>query len=120
MMLSVNAVTSLSSCSAPTTRLTSPLASASSALMKAPVTSISNAALRDRLRDSATLGVEQNSPRLTPLTANFASREATAKSHIATNWQPAAVAIPCTRAITGTGRVWMRIIMRPHCSNKRW
>jgi hypothetical protein len=34
--------------------------------MKSPVTSISKAALRDRLRDSATLGVEQNRPRLTP------------------------------------------------------
>ena len=33
-----------------------------------------------------------------------AAREATARSHCATSWQPAAVAMPCTRAITGTGR----------------
>ena len=59
-------------------------------------------ALRDTLRDKATLGVAQNRPRLTPLTANLASEDATAKSHCATSWQPAAVAIPCTLAITGT------------------
>jgi hypothetical protein len=96
------------------------LASACSALMKSPVASISKAALRDRLRDSATLGVLQNSPRLTPLTAKRASRAATARSHIATSWQPAAVAMPCTRAITGTGRRWTVIIIRPHCANRRW
>jgi hypothetical protein len=45
-----------------------------SALMNSPVTSISKAALRDRLRLSATLGVLQNRPRLTPLTAKRASR----------------------------------------------
>ena len=48
------------------------------ALMKPPVTSISNAALRPRLRDSATLGVAQNSPRFRPLTAKRASDAATA------------------------------------------
>jgi hypothetical protein len=81
------------------------LASASSALMKSPVTSISKASLRGRLRLSATLGVLQNRPRLTPLTAKRASRAATARSHMATSWQPAAVAMPCTRAITGTRQV---------------
>jgi hypothetical protein len=69
------------------------------------------------LRDSATLGVAQNRPRLTPLTAKRASDAATARSHIATSWQPAAVAMPCTWAITGTGRRWMAIIMRPHWAN---
>ena len=88
--------------------------------MNAPVTSISKAALRARLRLKATLGVEQNRPKLTPLTAKRASRAATAKSHIATSWQPAAVAMPCTRAITGTGNCWMASIMRPHCANSRW
>ena len=88
--------------------------------MNSPVTSISKAALRARLRLSATLGVEQNRPRLTPLTAKRASRAATARSHIATSWQPAAVAMPCTRAITGTGSCWIAIIMRPHCANRRW
>ena len=62
--------------------------------MKSPVTSISKAALRGRLRDSATPGAEPNSPTLTPLTAKRASRLAIARSHIATSWQPAAVARP--------------------------
>ena len=55
------------------TRLTKPFARASSAEMKSPVTSISNASLRGTLRDSATPGVEQNRPTLTPLTAKRAS-----------------------------------------------
>ncbi len=88
--------------------------------MKSPVTSISNAALRATLRDSATLGVLQNKPKLTPLTAKRASRDATARSHIATSWQPAAVATPCTRAITGTGRRWIASIMCEQRSNSRW
>ena len=104
--------------SAATTRLTRPLTLASSAEMKAPVTSISNAALRPRLRDSATLGVAQNNPRLTPLTAKRESDDATAKSHIATNWQPAAVAMPWTCAITGTGKACRLIIILPHWVNK--
>ena len=85
--------------------------------MKSPVTSISNAGLRATLRMSGTLGVEQKRPRLTPLTANLAALEATARSHCATSWQPAAVAIPCTRAITGTGRRRSVSIMRVHCAN---
>ena len=84
--------------------------------MKSPVSSISIACLRATFRDRATLGVEQNSPKLTPLTAKRASREATARSHIATSWQPAAVAMPWTRAITGTGRRWIESIMRLHCA----
>ncbi len=112
--------TASSSASGAATRLTRPLASASSAEMKPPVTSISKAALRDRLRDSATLGVEQNRPRLTPDTAKRASRLATARSHIATSWQPAAVAMPCTRAITGTGSFCTASITCVHCANRRW
>ena len=72
--------------------------------MKSPVTQHLHRRLRLTLRDSATLGVEQNNPRLTPLTAKRARSEATARSHIATSWQPAAVAMPCTLAITGIGR----------------
>src|SRR5690242_12040615 len=72
-MLSTRSSTSASRAFASATRFTSPFALASSASMNAPVTSISNAALRATLRDSATLGVEQNKPRLTPLTANLAS-----------------------------------------------
>ena len=85
--------------------------------MKSPVTSISNAALRARLRDSATLGDEQNRPKLMPLTANRAVLAATARSQAATSWQPAAVAMPWTRAITGTGRRWIVTIIRAHCAN---
>ena len=72
------------------------------------------------LRSSGTLGVEQNRPKLTPLTAKLASVDATARSHCATSWQPAAVAMPCTRAITGTGSFWMASIMRLHCANSCW
>ena len=52
------------------------------------------ACLRDTLRDSATMGVEQKRPMLTPGVANFALRAATARSQVATSWQPAAVAVP--------------------------
>jgi hypothetical protein len=62
------------------------------------------ATLRGRLRLSATMGVEQNSPILTPGVAKLASLSATARSVLATNWQPAAVAIPLTAAITGLGQ----------------
>src|SRR5205823_8861518 len=63
-------------------------------------------------------GVEQKSPRLMPLTAKRAALEATARSHWATSWQPAAVAMPCTRAITGTGRRTRPSIIRVHCANR--
>ena len=88
--------------------------------MKSPVSSISIANLAGTLRSSGTLGVEQNRPRLTPLTANLASVDATARSHCATSWQPAAVAMPCTRAITGTGSCWIDSITRLHCANSFW
>ena len=41
---------------------------------------------------SGTLGVAQIRPKLMPLIANAASSDATARSHCATSWQPAAVA----------------------------
>jgi hypothetical protein len=88
--------------------------------MNSPVTSISMACLAGTLRSSGTLGVEQNSPKFTPLTAKRASVEATARSHCATSWQPAAVAMPCTRAITGTGSFWMLSITRLHWANSAW
>ena len=72
--------------------------------MNWPVVSISNAALRGTFRLSATMGVEQKSPMLTPLTPKRASSAATAMSQEATNWHPAAVAMPCTSAMTGWGR----------------
>jgi len=61
---------------------------ASSAAIISPVSSISIAALRGTLRDSATIGVEQNRPILTPGVANFAARDATARSQLATSWRP--------------------------------
>jgi hypothetical protein len=61
--------------------------------------------LRGMLRLSATIGVEQKSPMFTPLTPNRVPSAATAMSQAATSWQPAAVAMPCTSAITGCGRV---------------
>ena len=42
---------------------------------------------------------------LTPGVAKRASSDAIARSHAATSWQPAAVATPCTLAITGCGIV---------------
>jgi len=53
------------------------------------------------LRLSATIGVEQKRPILTPGVQKRASAPATARSQLATSWQPAAVATPSTTAITG-------------------
>ena len=58
-------------------------------------------------RVSATIGVVQNRPIFTPGVAKRASAAATARSHEATSWQPAAVAIPCTSAMTGCGIDWI-------------
>src|SRR5215471_10168470 len=80
------------------------MAFAVSAGIGSPVDSISIACLRGTLRDSATIGVEQNRPMSTPGVAKVASSEATARSQLATSWQPAAVATPCTAATTGFGR----------------
>src|SRR5439155_1103764 len=43
--------------------------------------------------------------------------EATARSHCATSWQPAAAAAPCTRAMTGCGSALIDCIIRLHCAN---
>ena len=86
--------------------------------MKRPVTSMSKARLGETLRDRATDGVAQNRPTLMPDTAKRADAPATARSQLATSWQPAAVAMPCTRAITGTGKDWMACITREHCANR--
>ena len=71
--------------------------------MNPPVINISKARLRETLRESGTAGVAQKSPTLIPEVAKRASLEATARSQVATSWQPAAVAIPWTCAITGCG-----------------
>jgi hypothetical protein len=52
----------------------------------------------------ATAGVEQNRPRLMPLTPKRAVSDATIRSHEQASWHPAAVATPWTRAMTGWGR----------------
>ena len=72
------------------------------------------------LRTSGTLGVAQNRPTSMPLTPNRAVSTLTARSHCATSWQPAAVARPCTRAMTGIGSFWIDIIILLHCANRRW
>ena len=70
-------------------------------------------------RAKATDGVEQNSPTLIPETAKRALSDATARSHIATSWQPAAVAMPCTFAITGCGSRWIVSISSVQTSKSR-
>src|SRR5712692_6741834 len=70
------------------------------------------ARLRPTLRATPTAGVEQKTPMLTPGIANDALSDATARSHMETSWQPAAVAMPCTRAMTGCGISVIFIIIR--------
>src|SRR5438477_1897875 len=83
-----------SSSASGTAALTRPQSTAVAASMNDPVTSMSNARLVDTLRDSATAGVEQNSPTSMPETAKRAVSAAIARSQAATSWQPAAVAMP--------------------------
>ena len=66
------------------------------------------------LRDNATIGVEQNRPIFTPGVAKRAASDATARSQLATSWQPAAVAMPCTSAITGLGSATICCIRAEH------
>jgi hypothetical protein len=87
--------------------------------MESPVRAISSARLRPTLRATATSGVWQNNPPLPPGMANAADSAATARSHVATNWHPAAVASAWTRAITGWGIDCTVSIIRVHTSNSR-
>ena len=73
--------------------------------------------MRPTARVSATIGVEQNRPIFTPGVAKRAVSAATARSQLATSWQPAAVATPCTRAITGLGSRTMRVISAAQLAN---
>ncbi len=107
---SSRSATEESSCPAGTTRLTSPQSSAVHASMTSPDRAISAARLRPTLRATATIGVWQNQPPLPPGAAKPAVSLATARSALATSWQPAAVASPCTRATTGWGTCWMSVI----------
>src|SRR5882724_5279642 len=108
--------TSASSPAGGATRFTRPQASAVFASIRSPVKSISRACLRARLRATPTPGVVQKIPLLIPGSANCATSLATARSHMATSWQPAATATPCTRAITGWGRRTSESIISLHCS----
>jgi hypothetical protein len=87
--------------------LISPHSHAVVASIGSPVSSSSSARLRPTARESGTIGVEQNRPILTPGVAKRVPVAASARSHAATSWQPAAVAMPCTLAITGCGRRWI-------------
>ena len=60
----------------------------------------------------ATIGVEQNNPILTPGVAKLAVSAAIARSQVATSWQPAAVAVPCTLATTGCGKATIAFMTR--------
>ncbi len=75
------------------------------------------ARFRPMARDTGTMGVEQNRPILTPGVANRVPSAATARSQAATSWQPAAVAIPCTFAITGCGSSLIVSIITVHAAN---
>ena len=80
---------------------------------------MSIARLRPIARESGTIGVEQKSPMRTPGVPKRASSDATARSHAATTWQPAAVAIPSTCAITGCGIAWIVSMSSQQTSNSR-
>ena len=70
-----------------------PDAYARGAEIGSPVSSISRAALAGTARTRGTIGVVQKSPILTPGVENVAPSAATARSHAATSWQPAAAAM---------------------------
>ena len=76
------------------------------------------ACFRETFRATPTAGVEQKIPTFTPGRAKVAVSAATARSHIDTNWHPAAVAIPWTRAITGWGSRVSATISRLQSSNR--
>ena len=55
-----------------------------------------------------------------PEVAKVAVLAATARSQAATSWQPAAVAIACTLAITGWGRRLMVSIIAEQRVSRSW
>src|SRR3954469_24629438 len=85
--------------------------------MTSPVSASSIARLRPTLRAIGTIGVWQNQPPLPPGAANPAFQAATARSQVATSWETAAVASPCTRAITTWGTDWIGSISSPAASS---
>ena len=82
--------------------------------------SMSSARLEPTLRPTETDGVPQNRPLLMPEVAKVASLEATARSQAATSWQPAAVAMAWTLAITGWGRRRIDIIIAEQRVSRSW
>ena len=120
-ILSANSRVAASSSLSGTTRFTSPQSSAVRASTKSPVSSISIARFRPTARVSGTIGVEQKSPIRTPGVAKRALSAATARSQAATSWQPAAVAMPRTSAMTGCGASRRAAMSRAQLSNsRRW
>ena len=109
ILAAISSVVALSSASG-TALFTNPISTARGAAIISPVNSISIACLWLTLRDKATMGVEQNSPICTPGVPKRAPSSATAKSQVATNWHPAAVATPRTSAITGLGQATIACI----------
>ena len=86
------------------------MSSAVAASIVSPDMAISAARLRPTFLAIATMGVWQNQPPLPPGAAKPASSLATARSALATSWQPAAVARPCTLATTGWGTCCISVI----------
>ena len=109
----------LSSISGATTRLIRPIRARVRAETISPVSSISIAALaRDIARQRHhRRGAEQADIRR-PAWRSARYSDATARSQLATSWQPAAVAMPCTSAITGLGCRTMVCISREHWVNR--
>ena len=105
-----SASTAASSSVVGTTWFTSPHSSAVAASTGSPGEEHLQRALAADRAVSGTIGVEQKSPMRTPGVAKVAVSAATARSHAATSWQPAAVATPWTWAITG----WRRSCSRQH------
>ena len=81
---------------------------------------MSSAVFGETLRDSATIGVEQNRPTSMPFTPKRAVSAAIAMSQLATSWQPAAVARPRTSATTGLGSARIDCIRREQRANTSW
>jgi len=93
-----------------------PNAHRSSAETISPVSSIFIACLRPTLARERDHRRRTEQAEFTPGVANRASVEATARSQLATSWHPAAVAMPCTSAITGLGCRTMVCMSREHCA----
>ena len=107
-----------SSSAAGTTRFTRPHSSAVAASIMSPVSSISSARLRpiEREHRNHRRRAEQADVHA-GCRERAASSTATARSHAATSWQPAAVATPCTLAITGCGIACRRSISATQVEN---